>query len=312
MLPSSRPTSTSTVGLPRESRISRATTTSMDGTSISFLGCDAGMSGPRGCVRRALRLEPNRPRAVGSRPTVPWTDRRYLLFPPGTKVAEKGCRETANGQKKPRPGAYGGTRTGAGGPWGRGRPHGLPRWGPGRGGAVARYGQPLSLQVQLLARVDEVRVLDDVLVQLEQLLPAALDVVLLGDGAEGVALDDLVLAVALLDLLAGRGGDGLGRRPGARRSGRRPAARSERLVVPLLDEPEELLEPERARGGWSRRCRRRRTGPCRRPARRPCPGRRGPSRRRRSAALGGLVGAARRTAVPPYAAQVEAENCRPP
>lgn len=37
VLPSSRPTSTSTVGLPRESRISRATTTSMDGTSISFL-----------------------------------------------------------------------------------------------------------------------------------------------------------------------------------------------------------------------------------------------------------------------------------
>jgi hypothetical protein len=63
--------------------------------------------------------------------------------------------------------------------------------------------------VQLLARVDEVGVLDDVLVQLEQLLPAALDLLVRRDRAEGLALDDLVLAVALLDLLAGRGGDGL-------------------------------------------------------------------------------------------------------
>src|SRR5688500_7693183 len=42
-----------------------------------------------------------------------------------------------------------------------------------------------SAEVQLLARVDDVRVVDDVVVQLEQLLPAALDVVLRGDLAEG-------------------------------------------------------------------------------------------------------------------------------
>src|SRR5690348_116332 len=125
VLPSSRPTSTSTVGLPRESRISRATTTSMDGTSISFLGCDAGSAGrvPYGC---ALRLEPNRPRGVGHRPTVPWTGRtrrRYPLFTDGTKgpPGEAEVKSGESGQKKPRPGAYGGTRAGAGSPWGRGR-----------------------------------------------------------------------------------------------------------------------------------------------------------------------------------------------
>ncbi|CAK7288054.1 hypothetical protein SGPA1_51020 [Streptomyces misionensis JCM 4497] len=87
VLPSSRPTSTSTVGLPRESRISRATTTSMDGTSISFLDVTLEVRGglPYGC---ALRLEPNRPGVVGHRPTVPWTGgtcRRYPLFTRGTK-----------------------------------------------------------------------------------------------------------------------------------------------------------------------------------------------------------------------------------
>ena len=66
-------------------------------------------------------------------------------------------------------------------------------------------GQIRVSEVQLLARVDEVRIVDDVVVQLEQLSPAALDVVLLGDLAQGVALDDLVLAVALLYLLTGRG-----------------------------------------------------------------------------------------------------------
>src|ERR671939_457511 len=84
VLPSSRPTSTSTVGLPRESRISRATTTSMDGTSISFLDVTLEVRGgvPYGC---ALRLEPNRPGGVGHRPTAPWTSRRYLLFLAETK-----------------------------------------------------------------------------------------------------------------------------------------------------------------------------------------------------------------------------------
>src|SRR4051794_30767434 len=87
VLPSSRPTSTSTVGFPRESRISRATTTSMDGTSISFLDVTLEVRGRPPCGW-ALRLEPNRPRGVGHRPTVPWTGgtrRRYPLFTLGTK-----------------------------------------------------------------------------------------------------------------------------------------------------------------------------------------------------------------------------------
>src|SRR3977135_3095791 len=67
VLPSSRPTSTSTVGLPRESRISRATTTSMDGTSISLWDvtlwgagalwpCDKSLTGWRGSASRATGL----------------------------------------------------------------------------------------------------------------------------------------------------------------------------------------------------------------------------------------------------------------
>src|SRR5690606_13139100 len=91
VLPSSRPTSTSTVGLPRESRISRATTTSMDGTSISFLDVTRGQ-GLGGSARPSL---------TGSgrsaiRPPTPWTsvarargcrgDRAELrLFLRGTK-----------------------------------------------------------------------------------------------------------------------------------------------------------------------------------------------------------------------------------
>src|SRR3954454_582738 len=120
--------------------------------------------------------------------------------------------------KKPRPGAYGGTRTGAGSPWGRGGPH--EAFIMKDTVVRALWFSWALLQVQLLARVDEVGVGDDVLVQLEHLLPAALDLVLLGDRAEGVALDDLVLAVTLLDLLAGRGGDGLlGRRTVGRTGG---------------------------------------------------------------------------------------------
>lgn len=63
--------------------------------------------------------------------------------------------------------------------------------------------------MELLTREDQVRVLDDVVVELEELAPAALDAFLVGDLAQGVAGLDLVLAVALLDLLTGRGGDGL-------------------------------------------------------------------------------------------------------
>src|SRR3954452_25552178 len=60
VLPSSRPTSTSTVGLPRESRISRATTTSMDGTSISFWDVTRGHR-----TSAVPRAEPNRPEGIG-------------------------------------------------------------------------------------------------------------------------------------------------------------------------------------------------------------------------------------------------------
>ena len=71
------------------------------------------------------------------------------------------------------------------------------------------------------------------------------------------------------------------RRPGARRSGRRAARR--RSVV----RPRRLGCSARSRVD-GRRCTRRSTGRCRRPARRPCPGRRGPSRR--SVDLLGLAG----------------------
>src|SRR5581483_2847511 len=114
VLPSSRPTSTSTVGLPRESRISRATTTSMDGTSISFLGCDAGSAGRVPCGR-AVRLEPNRPRGAGHRPTVPWTGgtrRRYLLFTAGTKGGAGEHQKTAGQRKAPPRRVRGNTRRG--------------------------------------------------------------------------------------------------------------------------------------------------------------------------------------------------------
>src|ERR1044072_4872138 len=93
VLPSSRPTSTSTVGLPRESRISRATTTSMDGTSISFLGCDT--------VRRDrggfCETEPNRLRGIGHRVHRPVDRTESKLFLNGTKpVSQKSAHRPAH------------------------------------------------------------------------------------------------------------------------------------------------------------------------------------------------------------------------
>src|SRR4051812_20868585 len=81
VLPSSRPTSTSTVGLPRESRISRATTTSMDGTSISFWDVT------QLCGRLARTPERNRLRGIGQ-PTDRVVDNADSeMFLNGTKTA---------------------------------------------------------------------------------------------------------------------------------------------------------------------------------------------------------------------------------
>ncbi|CAG6399406.1 hypothetical protein SCOCK_90163 [Actinacidiphila cocklensis] len=93
-----------------------------------------------------------------------------------------------------------------------------------------------SAEVQVLARVDQVGVLDAVLVELEELVPAARHVVALGDARQGVAGDDGVVALAagvplpvgggVLGRLGGalgrgalRRGGGLGRRGGACRGG---------------------------------------------------------------------------------------------
>src|SRR6201999_3536877 len=78
VLPSSRPTSTSTVGLPRESRISRATTTSMDGTSISFWDVTREVTQAEPCrcrVALALRQEPNRRGGVVRQMPAPWDEK---------------------------------------------------------------------------------------------------------------------------------------------------------------------------------------------------------------------------------------------
>src|SRR3954468_18995706 len=103
VLPSSRPTSTSTVGLPRESRISRATTTSMDGTSISFVDVTRLL---RSAV--ALRDEPNRLRAIGHPLAHPLGRTESKLFPNGTKPGtKKNPAPVRTGEHAPRRGVRG-------------------------------------------------------------------------------------------------------------------------------------------------------------------------------------------------------------
>src|SRR4051794_11520830 len=218
VLPSSRPTSTSTVGLPRESRISRATTTSMDGTSISFFNVTRVRPGrgPAGAAPPGLcGTSLTAPGGSVGLPATSWTEPRVNCFRTEQRPGLCGARQRGAGQHKAPLRCVRGKTHRSGEPVGTGGdPHeGFSLKDPDVRALWFGYGPGVtcrvSLQVELLAREDEVGVVDDVLVQLEQLLPAALDLVLLGDRAERVALDDLVLAVTLLDLLAGRGADGL-------------------------------------------------------------------------------------------------------
>ena len=144
-----------------------------------LLGCDAGVVQGLACRPCDMSLTGSG-RSAGRRPP-PGTKqvRNRLALPPRhrnrtvariTGRTVTGVPERPHGE--PRPGAYGGARRG-------GAPGRSARGAAGSG----------SAQVQLLAREDQVGVVDDVLVQLEQLLPAALDVVRLGDRAEGVARD---------------------------------------------------------------------------------------------------------------------------